>query len=411
MTNEINPIDLRPGASDSSLGTTKPAGARAGEIYKIAFVITELDVGGAEKALVQIVLGLPRDRWNCRVYSLGPWGPLATVLQDAGIPVHCLGAVHLWDAPRVIWALRQALRQFQPHLMQTFLFHANLLGRLAGAWAGVPHIVSGIRVAERRSRLYGWLDYWTNTLVERNVCVSLGVADYCEKTVGLPSSKTVVIPNGVELDRFRREPPVDLQPYQIPPSAPLLLTIGRLERQKGIDLLLQALPAVLETLPETRLVIIGDGPDRSILEALATQLKIRSSILFLGKRSDVPNWLKTADAMVLASRWEGMPNVVLEAMAAGTPVIATEVEGIADLLTNGESGLVVPPENPEALTEAIVQLLDDPPLRLKLSETAQTICSERFTTQKMILSYARFYEELLSGDPEKSDKPTLSKKF
>ncbi|MDZ4686093.1 MAG: glycosyltransferase [Planctomycetaceae bacterium] len=141
---------------------------------RIAFCITELDVGGAEKTLVHLVRHLDRAEWEPRVYCLGPWAPQVAVLQDDGVLVQCFDAIHLWDTPRVLWQLRGALAEFQPAILQSFLFHANILGRLAGAWAGVPHRLSGIRVAERRSAVYGVVDFCTNFLVEKTSASAAG---------------------------------------------------------------------------------------------------------------------------------------------------------------------------------------------------------------------------------------------
>lgn len=365
---------------------------------RVAFAITELDVGGAERALVQLVLGLSRAEWEPRVYCLGPAGPLASTLLDAGIPVCSLDAVYVWDAPRVIWRLRRELQQFQPAILQCFLFHANFLGRIAGWWAGVPHILAGVRVAERRSRFYGWLDRWTNGLVERNVCVSRGVALYCEQTVGLDPRKTVVIPNGVDVAQYSGELPADPGTEGLAGVSSLWLSVGRLERQKGIDILIAAIPAILKVDADAAFVIIGDGPDREALEAQGAALGISSRLRFLGRRSDVGRWLKAATALVLPSRWEGMPNVVLEAMAAGTPVIATRVEGIAELVTDGVTGLTVPAEDSGALSEVMLRLIRQSELSQQLAKSAQVLCEEEFTTAAMVRRYAALYRELVGSE-------------
>lgn len=361
---------------------------------RIAFVITELDVGGAERALVQLVTGLPREEWESRVISIGPWGPLVATLQDADVPVHCLDAVYLWDTPRVLWQLRRELRDFQPQILQTFLFHANILGRMAGRWAGVPHIVAGLRVAERRSRFYGWIDRWTNRWVDRNVCVSRAVADFCERESGLDPRKTVVIPNGVDLTTFQLAEPIHSSEWGIPESAPVVLTVARLEYQKGIDLLLDAAPQILESGPETHLVIIGDGVDRESLEARAKTSPVASRIHFLGRRSDVPRWMKRAQVMVLPSRWEGMPNVVLEAMAAGLVVVATDVEGVREILADNVNGRIVPPGSSQGLAEVTIELLRQSEISRKLGVVAQETVKKDFTIESMVRQYAQLYREL-----------------
>ncbi|HUQ68909.1 MAG TPA: glycosyltransferase [Planctomycetaceae bacterium] len=366
---------------------------------RIAFCITELDVGGAEKTLVNLARHLDRAEWEPRVYCLGPWAPLVALLHDDGVPVECFNAIHVWDTPRVLWQLRSALAAFQPAILQSFLFHANILGRIAGAAAGVPHRLSGIRVAERRSAVYGVVDFCTNFLVEKNVCVSRGVADYCEQEVGLSPQKTVVIPNGVELSTFAHATPVRWSDVALPDDAVVWLTIARLEPQKGLTDLLDAAALVHRNHPETWFVIVGDGPDRIALEEQARTQPGGERIRFLGRRDDVPQLLRGATGLVLSSRWEGMPNVVLEAMAAGKPVVATEVEGTAELIAEGESGLRVPVSNSPALGAAIERLSSAPDLVASMGRRAQQIVSESFTTDAMAEKYLALYRELMAGAP------------
>lgn len=362
---------------------------------RIAFCITELDAGGAERMLTELVLGLPRPDWEPRVYSLGPSGPYATLLQEAGVPVRCFDGLHAWDAPRVLWQLKSALHEFRPALLQTFLFHANILGRLAGRWAGVPHIVSGIRVADRRSRLYGWIDRRTNWLVDRNVCVSRGVADYCERESGFEPAKTVVIPNGVDVSAFTAAKPADWTRLGLPADSRVALTIGRLEPQKGMDLLLASIAAVASRVPALHLVIVGDGPDRASLQAQARALGIESRVWFLGRRPNVPELLAASEVFVLASRWEGMPNVVLEAMAAGKPIVATAVEGTTELICDGVTGWLVPVGELDTLATALHEAFAVPGAARSRGVSAQHLVNEQFTIESMVARYAALYCALM----------------
>ncbi|MDP1797849.1 MAG: glycosyltransferase [Planctomycetaceae bacterium] len=363
---------------------------------RIAFGITELDAGGAERILTQLVLGLDHNEWEPQVWSLGPAGPYADVLREGGIPVHCLDAVHTWDAPRILWRLRREWRAFQPVILQTFLFHANILGRLAGRWAGVPHVVSGIRVADRRSRFFSRVDRWTNSLVERNICVSRGVADYCEKECGFDPAKTVIIPNGVDARLFAQADPLNWQQLGLPPDATVLLSIGRLEEQKGIDDLLKAFATIVQQFPTAHLVLVGDGSDRQKLEACSVSLGLVNRVRFLGRRTDVPQLLAGADLFVLASRWEGMPNVILEAMAAGLPVVATRVEGTSELITEGETGWLVPANDSAVLAERLQTVLASPDAKQAVGLAAQHAVKSQFTTEVMVRKYVALYRQMIS---------------
>jgi glycosyltransferase involved in cell wall biosynthesis len=362
---------------------------------RLAFCITELDAGGAERALSQLVLGLDRTAWEPKVFCLGPPGPFAGVLQDDGVSVRCFDAVHQWDAPRVLWQLRRELSAWRPQLLQTFLFHANILGRLAGRRAGVPRIVCGQRVAERRTSWHGRLDRWTDRWVDRHVCVSQGVAEFCEHVVGLPREKLHVIPNGIEYERFATASPIDWTELGLPRDAQVVLCIGRLEPQKGIDDLLTAWADVVPAHPSAHLVIVGDGPDRATLERQAEGLALRARVHFLGRRDDVPRFLQGAVGLALPSRWEGMPNVVLEAMAAAKPVVATQVEGTAELVVPERTGWLVPVSHPPALASALRELLNHPERATNFGVEAQRLSKSQFAADKIVAAYDRLYRELL----------------
>ena len=191
---------------------------------RVAFCITELDPGGAERALFEIVTRLDPAQWEVRVYCLGPETALSRQLQERGIATVCFG-VRRWYQVGVLFRLTQQLREFRPAVLQTFLFHANILGRLAGWWAGVPVILSGLRVAERGKRWHLWLDRWTNRLVRLNVCVSEGVRQFAISPGGLKEQKLRVIPNGVDAERFASAEPVDLSRFGIPTEAWTLVTV------------------------------------------------------------------------------------------------------------------------------------------------------------------------------------------
>jgi len=364
----------------------------------IAFCITELDRGGAERALSQLVLGLDRNEWLPRVYCLGPRGHFADVIEAGGVAVECFGGSGLLSLPRVLVRLTQALRRSRPAVLQTFLFHANIVGRIAGRLARVPRVVSGIRVADRRSRWYGRLDRWTNGLVDHNVCVSQGVADFSIKESGLSPRKLSVIPNGVDSDFFRSASPADLTQFGVPHGSTVCITVGRLEKQKGIDLLLTAASLVLREHRDCHFLIVGEGCDRAALESQAAALGIANSVHFVGPRADVANLFAASTVFVLPSRWEGMPNALLEAMASGLPVVATEVEGTSEIVRSGESGLLVPVGQSEELATAIRSVLDDTDRSHSMAYAAQTLVNERYTTEAAATAYSDLYRRLAHRD-------------
>ncbi len=216
--------------------------------------------------------------------------------------------------------------------MQTFLFHANLAGRIAGTLAGVGKIVSGIRVAEKRSHSYLRLDRYTNRLVDANICVSQAVADFSITEARLAPQKMIVIPNGVDVARFSAAHPADLATFRIPAGSQVVLTIGRLDRQKGLDDLVEAAVLVVRHHPLVHFLLVGEGPERPHLERSIREKGLGGRVHLAGWRPDIPELLAAGYALVLSSLWEGLPNVILEAMAAGLAVVATRVEGTSELV-------------------------------------------------------------------------------
>jgi glycosyltransferase involved in cell wall biosynthesis len=375
----------------NSQGNSVPSVKRP---IRIAFCITDLDPGGAERALVQLVTRLDRRRWEPAVFCLGPPGKLAEVLQSAGIPATCLGARGRADLG-VVFRLYRALRQFHPEIVQTFLFHANIAGRIAGRLAGIPHCVSGIRVAERRSRWPLRIDRITNPLVETNVCVSRATADFSVEVARLRRTKVIVIPNGVDVAPFAEALPLDLTTLGLPPSARVIVAVGRLDPQKGLTYLLEGLPRLFARHGDVHLLLVGDGPERARLTRIVDEQRLTSRVHFAGWRSDVPRILKAAYCLVLPSLWEGMPNVVLEAMAASLPVVATRVEGVDELVIPGETGLIVPPASSADLTDALETMLGNSARAQAMGESGRQRVETQFSWDTMAASYDALYSRLV----------------
>ncbi|MCA9092232.1 MAG: glycosyltransferase [Planctomycetaceae bacterium] len=367
---------------------------------RIAFCITELDPGGAERAFVRLVCGLNRDKWLPEVYCLGPEGELATPIREAGIPVTCFGFTSR-KVLRGLFRLRKELRRQKPEILQTFLFHANLLGRLAAfGTTSVKHIVCGVRVAERRSPWYLRLDRWTSSLVSRFACVSQSVANF-STDAGLNPKKMVVIPNGVDVSLFDQTEAADLSQFGIPSRAKVIITAGRLDPQKGILNLLDAFAAIAASEPEAHLIIAGEGPQRAEIESHIRTLSLENRAHLIGRRNDLPALLKASQVFVLSSLWEGMPNVVLEAAAAGTPIVATDVEGVAEVLggtspdggfTYGEKAI---PGDAASLRIALENALKTAVSAKNRALIAREFVRSEFSWERMVARYDDLYSSLL----------------
>jgi glycosyltransferase involved in cell wall biosynthesis len=364
------------------------------EARRIAFCITDLDPGGAERALVQLVTRLPAADWTCKVFCLGPEAELSETLRQRGIAVECLDVSRRrpWKA---LNRLTVALREWRPVLLQTFLHHANLLGRLAAWRANVPVTISGLRVAERDAPWRLRADRWTQRLVTMNVCVSQGVADFAVREIGLDPRKVRVIPNGVDAEHYSAAAPADLTQYGIPAGARTILFAGRLHPQKAPDLLIAAAAPLLAEDPGLHLLIVGEGPLKAELIAQVERLGLAQRVHFAGRLPDLAPVLRAASVLVLPSRWEGMPNVVLEAMAAGCPVVGTDVEGTRELIRPGETGRLCKVNSVNDLRQAMAESLREPASAATMDSSAQHIVRKRFTWNSVADEYVRLYRELV----------------
>ena len=366
----------------------------------LALCITDLEPGGAERCLTELAVRADRRRFEPVVYCLAPRpGPgrdeCVRRLEAASVPVHFLGARGFWHLPRTLWRLRRLLARQRPSVVQTFLFHANILGPLAAGAAGRPSVVSGIRVAESTRRWRQRWERWTGRFVDRHVCVSQGVARFAQQQMGLPAEKLVVIPNGVDLQKFPARPAADLASFGVRPGQRLITYVGRLDAQKGVDWLLRAAVQFLAQVPQCDLAIVGTGPEAQRLQQQVAANRLTDRVHFLGWRSDVAEILAASVLLVLPSRWEGMPNVVLEAMASGLPVVATSVEGVEDLLGASAGEQTVAFGETEMLVCKLLALLNDAAHAAELGHANRRLVEEFFTLERMVSAYENLWLSLV----------------
>ncbi|MBN1993495.1 MAG: glycosyltransferase [Anaerolineae bacterium] len=359
---------------------------------KLFHLITELSVGGAQKALFRLLKYLDRDRFAPVVACLyNGEGTVATEIRNLDIPVFDLGMTAKWRGD-ALGRLYRLLRREQPDILHTWLFHANLPGRVLGRLAGVPVIICAERTMVMESEWRYRLNRSTIKLVDRVIANSANVREFCLSHIGLPAEKVVVIPNGIELNPA--PPPARAAARQslgLPLESLVVGAVSRFAPVKGLDVLLRALVQV----PHARLVVVGDGPERANLTQLAGDLGITQQVHWAGYRADVPHLLPAFDLFVQPSWHEGLPNTILEAMAAGLPVVATAVGGTPEVVVDGVTGLIVPPGDPMALAGAIHHLLVDTNLRGQMGRAGQSRVQQHFDIQQNVERTESLYKELL----------------
>lgn len=363
---------------------------------RILQIIPTLDRSGAEKQLAMLAAGLPRNEFDVHVCALTRLGPLSADLEAAGVPVTLIGKSAKLD-PFSFLRLKRQIAELKPDLVHTWLFAANSYGRAAALAAGVKRIVAGERSVDPWKVWHELaIDRWLARRTDRIVVNSSGVRDFYVHH-GLPAEKFVVIPNGISSpapsDISRAELLAELE---LPPAARLIGAVGRLWPQKRLKDLIWAADLLKVIRNDVHVLIIGDGPQRQRLEKFRDQVRIEDKVHFLGHRSDVPRLMPHFDVLWLGSEYEGMPNVIMEAMAVGVPVVATDISGNRDLVVPGETGFLVPVGGRAAFARETKRILEDADLARRLGEAGRQRVLSQFTVEQMIERHAALYRELLS---------------
>lgn len=326
---------------------------------RLTYLITDLNTGGVPLHLYRLATRLPRDRFDIRVISLADVGPVGRMLQEAGIEVRACHARSAMDL-RALWRLYRLLRKDSPDILHALLFHANIAARMIGPLAGVPikRIICEIQTVERERLWHLAVDNLTCRLCRAQIGNSPSVVDYLARRAHIPRSRLQCMWGAVDVERIQAARPATRCELDLPEKEPVLIWVGRLDPVKGFEQMIEGVRLVNQTRP-VRFLIVGNGPYKPEIERLIVQAGLQRQVLQLGERQDVASLLRLADVFVFCSKTEGLPNAVLEAMAAELPIVATNVPGCRDLVRHCQTGLLVPPGDGVALAEAILRLLDD----------------------------------------------------
>jgi glycosyltransferase involved in cell wall biosynthesis len=363
-------------------------------VLKVLQLIPTLDRSGAEKQMVLLAKELPRDRFHVEVAALTRLGPLEAELRAAGIPVTAIGK-HFRLDPLALLRLFHFLKAKEFDVVHTWIFAANTYGRIASQMARVPVVVvAEMAVDLWKGRVDRSVDRRLSTWCDRLVGNSHAVVDFYEQ-LGVPKDRLAMIYSGIEDEE---PPPVDPRMVRtalgFEAEAPLILFAGRLAAQKRVDDLLKALDLLQHVQPDARTVIAGDGPLRDRLEETAHTYHLDSQVRFLGHCDDVPRLMAAADLVVLPSSYEGLPNLVLEAMRFRKPVVATAAPGTTEVVIDGQTGLLVPIGNPPLLARAMRDVLREPILARRLGDAGRARVESHFRAETMVAQFADLYEQL-----------------
>jgi glycosyltransferase involved in cell wall biosynthesis len=368
------------------------------ERTRVLMLVDSLYPGGAERFLVGLAVSLPRDRYEVTVCATRRHeGPLVAELEEAGVRYLTLDRSGKFDvAP--FRRLARLLREERFHIVHTHKFGSNLWGTIFGTLVSVPVVVAHEQTWSYEGQpLRRFLDGRViGRLADVMVAVSTRDRERMTSVERIPPHKTTYIPNAF-MPRVGEAPEGDLRAeLGIAPDAPVAGTMCVLRPQKAIDVLLDAFAVVAERVPAAHLVIAGYGPKAEEWQAYAHSIGLPPErVHWLGMRSDGPVVLEGLDVAVMSSDFEGTPLFAFECMAARTPMVATDVGGFRDIFTSGESALLVPPRDPQAMAGALEALLTDAERRRAMADTA-LVRLDDFTVERAVERVSELYEALLA---------------
>ncbi len=372
---------------------------------RIAFIIDHLDVGGTETQLYSLLRGLDKKQFEPQVICLKEKGRTAQQIENIGVPVLAMFPSK-WVRPkllnRIVLVLKLAkyLKKNQIKIIQNYLITSNILGTIAGKLAGVNVICASERGVTNtdngdlsgRNKVFRSLLPWIDKVIGNSNLV----VDYLRKSVNVPDDKLCCINNGINYRKYQEAPPSGLRTeFGLPDEAILIGVIGRLIVQKNHLLVFKVFKELTESYPNLFLMVVGDGCHKDKLVQMVTQFRLEAKIIFLGNRSEIPSILKDLDIVVQGSNFEGLPNVIMEAMSTAKPVVATDAGGTRELVIHNETGFLVPCKKENPLRKKLAHLINNPEDRLTMGFKGQQHIKQHFSGNQLINHTQNLYLHLL----------------
>ena len=379
---------------------------------RLLLAVDSLEVGGAERHVVDLALALHRKGYGVEV-ACSVSGGLSEPLEVEGIPVWPLTRRLVKRRVSLAYAggIKKLLRERSFDLVHAHIFASAVAAAIATRGTGVPLVVTEHTEASWQTWRARWVSQWVHRRAERVIAVSTPIERRLIERDGITPKLVTLIPNAVI--------PASDDPPEVAGTLPdgwlersLIGVIARLQPEKGVANFLEAAARVSRISPETRFVVVGDGPLREELLGFAKRGALRERVRFLGYRADARALVGLLDVLVVPSLTEGSPLIVLEAMAAGVPVVASAVGGIPDQVRHGEEGLLVPPDDPDALAETLGTLLRNPTRARRLGEAGRRRAGNEFCHDALVRRIEAIYCAALDGaafhDATEAEVPSAS---
>ena len=369
----------------------------------VLYLIEHLRQGGSERYVAELVRSSRETGVEAHVGCFSEGGIFYDEIRNAGIPLRAYPLKSLYhpDAIRTIRSLSSYIRRHRIRIVHTFQPNANVLGTFVGRLAGAKVVISRRNLGDfgglGSPRLAWFQKRISNRLAHRVLANSRAVRDAAIRGEGFPPDKVVLIYNGLDIERFR--PVSDTAPFRrslgLPETGFVFGIASGFRPVKGVDVVVRAFARVRTFCPDSHLVIAGDGPGRENLEDLVRELHLSDRVVFLGVRPDMEKVYPAFDAFVLASHSEGFSNAILEAMGLGLPVIASRVGGNTEMVEDGVRGYLVPPGDPETLSDRLGRLYADPVLSRSMGKEARAWVERTNAREVIVRQFAELYRRVL----------------
>lgn len=369
-------------------------------MIKILFVIGQLDIGGAEQQLLYLAENLDKKKYQVKICCLSKYLGILSQKQLDDLDIVVIPQIMKPDLTRPYKLLR-IVKQYQPDLIHSYLFVANTWARIIGTMCRVPVIISERNSMSKEPILFRFTNIFLRFLGSFLIVNSHDGAKRIISRKQFNPDKIKVIHNGIPIDKYSYQHKSEnleilKNQFGIQDYEKTIGIIGRLTYQKNHELLIRSFLKIRQLIPKIKILCIGDGPRREALKIFAKELGLEDSIIFTGRRDDIPACLAIIDALALTSRWEGCPNVILEAMAAKVPVIATNVGGLSEIITDGETGFLIEPDNEDQLSKRILSIINYPQQAEVIIQNAFLEVKNNFSLEKMVSETEKIYSKLLN---------------
>jgi len=373
---------------------------------RILFVIDGLEFGGGERTFLQLIRGLSSERYGIHV-ATNPEGDFSKILTEMGIDVVSLDLKKRVSI-RNIKRLFEIIREEKIDIVHSQGGRADFYARLAAKMLKpkvkivntVAMPVKGYDVGTFRKGVYRFFDWISERYVDRFIVVSEVLKETLLSSHKILPGIVIKIYNGIELSEYHPDNSDESfkrirKEYSIGEDVFLIGAVGRMVWQKGFEYLIECFPEVVKTYPDAKILFVGDGPLGKRLEALSKEFRVKDHLIFTGFRSDIRDILAAVDLLIVPSLLEGFPMITLEAMAMAKPIVATNIDGITEQITDGENGILVPPRDPTALGNAIIRVLGDRKSAQQMGTAARGKVEQEFSVEKMVSETEKVYLRVL----------------